>query len=343
MIRTTLALTLLASFLAVITCASLASSTHKRQKRARMRSTTLPTLSPPPTPFSTRNRPAISAPVVGGKPAPEAIRKRHATLYIYHADTQDQFVCGASILSRTHVLTAAHCVFHPGTHKFATGISVYLQDRIRFSSDPIPAAEVFVRADYHAEPVGDVDVYTNDVAVVRLASEFSSPDFKSIVLARTSDGADHPQPGGVVFGVGFGQTSFNGPLATQLLFVKLRLQTFERCAEVEAEDFVPLLNDNTSLCATDPGFPTRGGRDTCNGDSGGALYWMAPNGDGSQLVQFGITSWASTGCAGAGTVAWYTRVERYADDVMKLVRGEAGAEGDNDGHGLDVSIWKRFP
>lgn len=278
-----------------------------------------------------RRPPAISAAVVGGTPASPAIRRHHVLLEIFHSASSERFYCGGSILSKRHLLSAAHCIFHPVSGGLATGVSAYLQDARRMSSTPRFPARLFVHRDYKAVPVTDVSVYSDDVVVLEFVDDFDIDENDAILLGTAE--ADVPTAGDIVFGVGFGQIFFNGPLSNTLLQVRLRMQDFTDCEAVEPTAFRPHLDKSVSVCATDPGFPDRGGRDTCNGDSGGALYWFP--GGSSRPVQIGITSWASTGCAGKGTVGWYTRLPKYAADVQTLVQRKSGDDV--------ASVWTSLP
>jgi len=55
-----------------------------------------------------------------------------------------------------------------------------------------------------------------------------------------------------------------------------------------------------------------GGKDTCQGDSGGGLYVKETNSGKTKIIVSGITSFG-TGCARAGYPGVYTRVSFFAD------------------------------
>lgn len=270
------------------------------------------------------------AAIVGGWAADTIITRRHATLYIYHRSSGDYALCGATVLARRWVLTAAHCIFHQHSGKLASGISVYAGQSSLYAGKPVYVNRIFVHSRYNVTSVWGVPTYSADIAVLRLSSSLS----RNVRVMRLSKfPADEPKLGKNtrIYATGFGRVWFGGPVSSYLRTVSLRVIPFIRCKRAEPQPFRRVLQRSSTFCAAAPGFPRFGGADTCNGDSGGPLYWYRTS-DG-KLVQFGITSWASTGCAGKGTVAWYTRVRKYIHDIRALLNQSPTAS----------SAWSSYP
>lgn len=271
-------------------------------------------------------RPPILA-IVGGTSANSAIARRHAYLKIFYSSSPTFYVCGGSILSAYIILTAAHCLFRPSSYSAATSIAVYAGDSIRESSPFIAAARFYVHRDYSYDDSVPVHVYKNDIAIIVLAKPIGKERFDRMQLASSWN--DVPINGESVWTAGFGQTSYRGPLSSVLLETQLTRRYFGTCVQAEPIEYQGLIDKASSICATAPGFPEIGGNDSCDGDSGGPLYWYTKNGD---IVQIGITSWGSTGCAEKGTVAWYSRIRSFVDGLTGIFEFPP-----------DLSQWTVYP
>lgn len=199
---------------------------------------------------------------------------------------------------------------------------------MRESSQVIKGARVYIHKLYRFNDSVPVETYENDIAVLVLDSPIPEDRFDRMTVAMSW--LDMPRGGESVWAAGFGQTIYNGWLSPILLQTQLVRQYNLRCTRAEPLSYQPIIDQASLICATSPGFPSIGGNDSCNGDSGGPLYWYRNN--QNDIVQIGITSWGSSGCAETGTVAWYTRLKKFAADLQSLFKAVP-----------DTSAWDVYP
>ena len=141
----------------------------------------------------------------------------------------------------------------------------------------------------------DYDSWTvsNDIAILVLEgnADFSSSKIGSIRLP--SEGEEYPA-GTMCTVSGWGTLSEAGSLSEVLMKVTVPVVSDDKCREAYGQDEI----FDSSLCA---GFD-QGGKDHCQGDSGGALMC------GSQLS--GVVSWGF-GCAQPGFPGVYAQTSYY--------------------------------
>ena len=114
---------------------------------------------------------------------------------------------------------------------------------------------------------------------------------------------------------GWGTTSESGYVSSVLRAVDVLTMANSQCRR--AYHWV----NAGQVCA---GVP-QGGKDSCQGDSGGDLWWVDPW-DGA-TVQIGVVS-SGRGCAREGYPGVYTRVSHYFDwilDTMTFPRKSSSA------------------
>ncbi len=253
--------------------------------------------------------------IVGGAPVESGTYPWHVALV--DADTPNAyegFWCAGSLIAPQWVLTAAHCVtWYDGSVVDPTALDVVL-GRTDLQSDAgirIAVAEI-VRYPHYVDATS-----ANDIALVRLANPATQ---QPIGLVRMGNDDAHLESPGVVATVaGWGVfTEEDWELSTVLHAVEVPLVSKSVCSQ--AYFGIADITD-AMLCA---GY-AEGGKDTCQGDSGGAL--IVPNVHHTGYLQAGIVSFGE-GCARPHMYGVYTRISLFdawiADTLNTVVNERYG-------------------
>ena len=200
--------------------------------------------------------------VVGGRDSqlgefPWSVLIRETSLLGFFVKTK----CGGVLIELKWVLTAAHC--QPGMFGsllVVVGEFDLGQVRAQRSQRPIVrrVKRMIIHRDYN--PAN----FDNDIALLELESPFQvQPHVVPICLPDKLDDFNGRQ----ALVAGWGKLSFGGPVAQVLQVAKLPVIGNRQCQEMyQASGHSKLISDSF-LCA---GLE-RGGRDSCEGDSGGPL------------------------------------------------------------------------
>jgi len=178
--------------------------------------------------------------------------------------------CGATLLSAKCALSAAHCDVAPGDRVIAGLLDV------RKPGGRLPLAEVRTDELYQGDPSKghDWSVLVLQEPATTLGAGFVWGTMPLVPAGWTG-------PGEPAWAVGWGLTE-EGGAATSPLQRKVQVPILSDAACLKAG------GDATALCA---GIMPAGGKDTCQGDSGGGLFVRV----GVAWAQAGITSWGR-GC-----------------------------------------------
>ena len=246
--------------------------------------------------------------VIGGTKATEP----YGFFVALRTTTGDGIICGGARISRTFVVTAAHCANDLG-----------LSDRLIAAIGPTEKVAAKSGKQYRVKqvivhPDFDLDKLNDDIALLELAEDPDLDKSKDYVnLAAENQSIKEGQQLTVI---GFGRQTTHGQLddtaSEYLQEARMPVIKQDVCASqnnkahadigIPSHLMAPVLP--TNLCV---GVLPQGKVDSCNGDSGGPLVRKTDDG-AFQLI--GIVSRGMPGsCASAGSAGIYTRIPAYRD------------------------------
>ncbi len=237
---------------------------------------------------------SISQAYADAEKSPRIIGGTQATVGTYPwmvslKDNSGQHFCGASLINKQWVMTAAHCVVGENANNISVVVGEYNTAQVDAGEQSSKVEKIIIHAGYK-----DASSSDNDIALLKLSSEINnkavtpiSPALMSGIKANT-----------LLTVMGWGNMSTTGEEFPEKLHqVQVPLMPNAQCNIAYQGDIT-----ENMLCA---GFTT-GGKDSCQGDSGGPLL-LQLNGSWQQV---GIVSFGE-GCASAKYAGVYTRVEKY--------------------------------
>jgi len=203
-------------------------------------------------------------------------------------DKRRQFVCGGSIVSKKHIITAAHCTTLP---KDATTLNIKVligaHDMRRPPVLEVAAAKVI---NHHKYDHTSVDY---DIAIIELAKELPLGNPKVGAICLPSSGEDHTGKNVIVSGWGKTAVSENPSILQKTQYKVVSQATCK--ASWGPSRITPRM-----VCGGGEGKSS-----SCNGDSGGPLTYQDKKGH-YELV--GLVSFGTEVCNTKGTYDVYTRV-----------------------------------
>ncbi|WP_413943507.1 S1 family serine peptidase [Bdellovibrio sp. HCB-162] len=204
--------------------------------------------------------------------------------------------CGASLIKKNWVLTAAHCAKGSTIKNVVIGLH---DQRNASKAETIRPKRVIVHPQY------DDNSADFDFALIELSKD---SQYEPIEINTTEIAI--PDSGDQIMATvaGWGVTNENSySLPNRLLKVDVPLISHDSCNQ----SYKNTITDRM-LCA---GY-AQGGKDSCQGDSGGPLVAKTVNG---QNILIGVVSWGN-GCARAGQPGVYAKVNEATTWIEQTAR-----------------------
>lgn len=210
-------------------------------------------------------------------------------------------MCGGTLVDEDTIVTAAHCFDSVPGQQGPNMVRLGDHDITTTNDGATPTDISIARSIQH--PGWNSNTLSDDIAIVKLSQPVSySRNIQRACLPDSYKGQDLPSllrssPPTII---GWGSTFSGGGPQNRLRQANVPMVTQQTCASAYAA-ISRVTIGATKLCAGD------GRRDTCNGDSGGALL---SNVLGNSYAVVGVTSFG-VDCAREDFPGVYTRVDQY--------------------------------
>ncbi|XP_021564673.1 mannan-binding lectin serine protease 2 [Carlito syrichta] len=217
-------------------------------------------------------------------------------------------VAAGALLYDNWILTAAHAVYEHKDDVSALDIRMGALRRLSPDYTQAWAEAVFIHEGYTHNAGFD-----NDIALIKLKNKvvINSSIMPICLPTKAAESFMRTNDIGTTAGWGLTQRGF---LARNLMFVDIPIVDHQKCtAAYEERPYPGGRVTGNMLCA---GVES-GGRDSCRGDSGGALVFL--DNETQRWFVGGIVSWGSMNCGEAGQYGVYTKVINYIPWIETII------------------------
>lgn len=155
--------------------------------------------------------------------------------------------------------------------------------------------------------------FDNDIALIKLRSRVVINNNIMPVCLPRKEAESFMMTNDIGTASGWGLTQ-RGFLARNLMFVDIPIVDHQKCTAVyENKPYRGARVTDNMLCA---GLES-GGKDSCRGDSGGALVFL--DNETQRWFVGGIVSWGSINCGEADEYGVYTKIINYIPWIKKII------------------------
>ncbi|NXB70401.1 GRAA protein, partial [Donacobius atricapilla] len=234
----------------------------------------------------------LCADIIGGHEV-----KPHSRPFMAQIKGRRGIICGGALIKENWVLTAAHCK--------AEKSKVVLGAHSLKKEDDL---QTFQIAKCIRHPCYDPTTKENDIMLLQLRGRADFNEAVQPISLPTSD--NDPKPGTACTVAGWGMTT-NRPRAWPTALMEVNITVIEReiCNDKSHYNGKPVITGNM-ICAG----AKNGGKDSCNGDSGGPLIC---NNEMKGITAFGKPK----KCGKADSPGVYTRLTKQC---LKWIRETIG-------------------
>jgi secreted trypsin-like serine protease len=210
-----------------------------------------------------------------------------------------QFNCGGSLIAPDIILSAGHCAVGLGSIQ-------RIDVMVNYTSHDFTGYEHSRRAiKWLPHPNFDIDTLANDILLIKLRSPVNG-----VPILKVNTIPSRPIVGDLLTVMGFGYTNYETlEEPTNLMEVQVKAINQQICTNFSAS--MNYVADNSIICA---GFK-KGGKDACDGDSGGPL--IIPKKPGYD-IGVGIVSFGDK-CALPDKPGGYTRISYFRSWIAKTM------------------------
>ncbi|XP_062528690.1 serine proteinase stubble isoform X2 [Bombyx mori] len=214
--------------------------------------------------------------------------------------------CGAALLNENWAITAAHCVEHVPPSELLVRLG---EHDLANEDEPYGFAERRVQI-IASHPHFDPATFEYDLALLRF---YEPVKFQPNILPVCVPDNDDDYVGKTAYVTGWGRLYDEGPLPSVLQEVRVPVINNTACeAMYQAAGYNEHI-PNIFICAG----RTKGGTDSCEGDSGGPMVVRRDRDD--RFVLGGIISWG-IGCAEPNQPGVYTRISEFRDWINQILQ-----------------------
>ncbi|XP_001965000.3 transmembrane protease serine 9 [Drosophila ananassae] len=215
--------------------------------------------------------------------------------------------CGGSLITNSHILTAAHCVARMTSWDVAA-LTAHLGDyNIRTDFEVQHVSRRIKRLVRHKG--FEFSTLHNDIAILTLSEPVPfTREIQPICLPTSPSQQSRSYSGQVATVAGWGSLRENGPQPSILQKVDIPIWANAECARKYGRA-APGGIIESMICAG------QAAKDSCSGDSGGPMIIN----DGGRYTQVGIVSWG-IGCGKGQYPGVYTRVTSLLPWIYKNIK-----------------------